>query len=38
MEVETDKATVVYEAEEDGVLAEILVSEGESAALGAPIA
>ena len=26
VEVETDKATVVYEAEEDGVLAEILVS------------
>ena len=38
VEVETDKATVVYEAEADGVLAEILVPEGETAALGAPIA
>jgi pyruvate/2-oxoglutarate/acetoin dehydrogenase E1 component len=38
VEVETDKATVVYEAETDGVLGEILVGEGETAALGAPIA
>jgi pyruvate dehydrogenase E2 component (dihydrolipoamide acetyltransferase) len=38
VEVETDKATVVYEAEVDGVLAEILVAEGGTAALGAPIA
>jgi pyruvate dehydrogenase E2 component (dihydrolipoamide acetyltransferase) len=38
VEVETDKATVVYEAEADGELAEILVSEGASAALGEPIA
>ena len=38
VEVETDKATVVYEAEADGVLAEILVAEGDSAPLGAPIA
>jgi pyruvate dehydrogenase E2 component (dihydrolipoamide acetyltransferase) len=38
VEVETDKATVVYEAEADGLLAEILVSEGVAAALGAPIA
>jgi len=38
MEVETDKATVVYEAEEDGTLEEILVSEGETAAVGQPIA
>ena len=38
VEVETDKATVVYEAESDGVLAEILVAEGNAAALGAPIA
>jgi pyruvate dehydrogenase E2 component (dihydrolipoamide acetyltransferase) len=38
VEVETDKATVVYEAEADGQLAEILVSEGISAALGEPIA
>ena len=37
-EVETDKATVVYEAEEDGLLAEILVSEGGTATLGEPIA
>jgi pyruvate dehydrogenase E2 component (dihydrolipoyllysine-residue acetyltransferase) len=38
VEVETDKATVVYEAEEDGRLVEVLVPVGESAALGAPIA
>jgi len=38
VEVETDKATVVYEAEADGVLGEILVAEGGTAALGAPIA
>ena len=38
VEVETDKATVVYEAESDGLLGEILVSEGETAELGAPIA
>ena len=38
MEVETDKATVVYEAEEDGTLEAILVSEGETAAVGQPIA
>jgi pyruvate dehydrogenase E2 component (dihydrolipoamide acetyltransferase) len=38
VEVETDKATVVYEAEANGVLDEILVDEGETAALGAPIA
>jgi pyruvate dehydrogenase E2 component (dihydrolipoamide acetyltransferase) len=37
-EVETDKATVVYEAETDGVLQEILVAEGVTAALGEPIA
>ena len=30
VEVETDKATVVYEAEEDGLLGEILVPEGGS--------
>ena len=35
VEVETDKATVVYEAEATGVLEEIVVGEGESAALGA---
>lgn len=38
LEVETDKATVVYEAEEDGTLEAILVSEGETAAVGQPIA
>jgi pyruvate dehydrogenase E2 component (dihydrolipoamide acetyltransferase) len=38
VEVETDKATVVYEAEFSGVLDEILVDEGATAALGAPIA
>ena len=38
VEVETDKATVVYEAEFAGVLDEILVDEGGTAALGAPIA
>jgi pyruvate dehydrogenase E2 component (dihydrolipoamide acetyltransferase) len=38
VEVETDKATVVYEAEVDGLLVEILVPEGGVAAPGAPIA
>jgi pyruvate dehydrogenase E2 component (dihydrolipoyllysine-residue acetyltransferase) len=38
IEVETDKATVVYEAEEDGTIEAILVSEGETAAVGQPIA
>ncbi len=38
MEVETDKATVVYEAEDEGTLEAILVSEGESAVVGQPIA
>ena len=38
LEVETDKALVVYEAEDDGMLEEILVSEGEPAAVGQPIA
>lgn len=38
VEVETDKATIVYEADSDGVLIEVLVAEGESAPLGAPIA
>jgi pyruvate dehydrogenase E2 component (dihydrolipoamide acetyltransferase) len=38
MEVETDKATVVYEAEEDGTIEAILVSEGETVAVGQPIA
>jgi pyruvate dehydrogenase E2 component (dihydrolipoamide acetyltransferase) len=38
VEVETDKANVVYEAEDDGTLEAILVSEGEQAAVGQPIA
>jgi len=38
VEVETDKATVIYEAESDGLLAEILVPEGGAATLGEPIA
>jgi pyruvate dehydrogenase E2 component (dihydrolipoamide acetyltransferase) len=38
LEVETDKALVVYEAEDEGTLEEILVSEGEPAAVGQPIA
>jgi pyruvate dehydrogenase E2 component (dihydrolipoamide acetyltransferase) len=38
VEVETDKATVVYEAEVAGILEEILVEEGGTALLGAPIA
>jgi pyruvate dehydrogenase E2 component (dihydrolipoamide acetyltransferase) len=38
VEVETDKATMVYEAEFDGVLEEIVVEEGTTAALGATIA
>ncbi len=38
VEVETDKATVVYEAEVAGILDEILVDEGGTALLGAPIA
>jgi pyruvate dehydrogenase E2 component (dihydrolipoamide acetyltransferase) len=38
VEVETDKATMVYEAEFAGVLEEIVVADGETAALGAVIA
>src|SRR5581483_6426934 len=38
VDVETDKATVVYEAEQAGVLAEIAVEENGTAALGAVIA
>ena len=38
VEVETDKATVVYEAEAAGRLDAILVPEGASAAIGEPIA
>jgi pyruvate/2-oxoglutarate/acetoin dehydrogenase E1 component len=38
VEIETDKATVVYEAEADGVIASVLVPEGGTARLGDPIA
>jgi pyruvate dehydrogenase E2 component (dihydrolipoamide acetyltransferase) len=38
IEVETDKATVVYEAESDGTLDSILVDEGATVAIGEPIA
>jgi pyruvate dehydrogenase E2 component (dihydrolipoamide acetyltransferase) len=38
VEVETDKSTIVYEAEADGVLDEIVVPPGSAAALGAVIA
>jgi pyruvate dehydrogenase E2 component (dihydrolipoamide acetyltransferase) len=37
VEIETDKATMSYEAEEPGVVGKILVGEGDSAPLGAPI-
>ena len=36
IEVETDKATVVYEAESDGTLGSILAPEGATVAIGAP--
>ena len=38
IEVETDKATVVYEAESKGTLGSILVPEGATVAVGEPIA
>ncbi len=38
LEIETDKAIMEQEAYEAGVLAEILVSEGESVSIGTPIA
>ncbi len=38
VEIETDKATMDYEAYEAGTLAEILVPEGEAATIGTPIA
>src|SRR5712691_2839026 len=38
IEVETDKATVVYEAESDGTLDSILAPEGTTVAIGEPIA
>ncbi len=38
VEVETDKATVIYEAEVSGLLSAILVQAGEAQQLGGPIA
>ena len=38
VEIDTDKATMEYEAESDGTLLRILVAEGETAAIGTPIA
>ena len=38
VEVETDKATVIYEAEAAGTLDAILVPEGATASIGEPIA
>ncbi|QKW37696.1 2-oxo acid dehydrogenase subunit E2 [Actinomadura sp. NAK00032] len=38
VDIETDKAVMEYEAYEAGVLEEILVPDGETAAIGAPIA
>ena len=38
VEIETDKAVMEYEAYQAGILAEILVPEGENADIGAPIA
>ncbi|MEU8803758.1 dihydrolipoamide acetyltransferase family protein [Spirillospora sp. NPDC048819] len=38
VDIETDKAVMEYEAYEAGVLDKILVAEGETAAIGAPIA
>src|SRR5437763_17036235 len=37
-EIETDKATMEFQAYSAGTMLKILVGEGESAALGAPIA
>jgi pyruvate dehydrogenase E2 component (dihydrolipoamide acetyltransferase) len=38
VEIETDKANMAYEADVAGTLSEILVQEGETVAIGAPIA
>ncbi len=38
VEIETDKAVMEHESYEDGVLAEIIVGEGGTAAIGSPIA
>src|SRR3954454_16597599 len=38
VEIENDKATMTYESDVEGVLLEIVVGAGETAALGEPIA
>ena len=38
LEIETDKATMVQESYEDGVMEEILVPEGQTVPIGQPIA
>ena len=38
VEIETDKANMAYEADVAGTLTEILVPEGETVAIGTPIA
>src|SRR5882672_5214700 len=38
VEIETDKANMAYEADVAGTLTEILVAEGETVAIGTPIA
>jgi pyruvate dehydrogenase E2 component (dihydrolipoamide acetyltransferase) len=38
VEIDTDKATMEYESESEGTLLQILVREGETAAIGTPIA
>jgi pyruvate dehydrogenase E2 component (dihydrolipoamide acetyltransferase) len=38
VEIETDKANMAYEADVEGTLSEILVPEGETVAIGTPIA
>src|SRR3954469_11703276 len=38
VEIETDKSNTTYDAEIDGVLVEVIAKEGESVAVGAPIA
>ncbi len=38
VEIETDKANMVYEADDAGTLSEILAEEGDSLAIGEPIA
>ena len=37
-EIETDKATITYESDVDGVLAQIFVGEGDTVPVGAAIA